>query len=293
MSVISADILNDPNKDNQFSALLDAVQRLDARVAELRATASLKSENLLDVTKKPQARRNIGIPDGDDTNNALTWDGSGWVAGSFASLLSLGSPQAMVGPSGSPQSITAGTVAIAFCIVGGGGGGAGADTSGTPQVPVSGGGGGGMYVIHRVGTATSWTYSIGAGGAGGTTGIAASSGSDGGDTSVTIDGVTYVAGGGEGGGTDTNGGNAGGGRAIASDYAVVQIPLMGGPGMQANVYVNSSGTTITNWSRGGEPPLAHAVAGSASVGGNGGFTGNNSFNGQAGSDGWIRFIEIS
>lgn len=88
---------------------------------------------------------------------------------------------------------SAGTKFI-MAIMGGGGGAGGGGGS-----VVAGGGGGGAggvsLVILKVTPGTDYTVTIGPGGAG----VNNQNGNAGGDTSITVDGVTYIAGGGSGG----------------------------------------------------------------------------------------------
>lgn len=87
---LSSSILNSDDPEWIQGRLLAELQRLNARIDELEDKASSKGENLLDLDSKPQARRNIGIPDGSSSAPYLTWGANGWTAGDIATAETLG-----------------------------------------------------------------------------------------------------------------------------------------------------------------------------------------------------------
>lgn len=83
---VSTNILNSDDPAWQMSQVVSAIQRLDRRIAELDLNAPKADANLLDLPKRDQARRNLGIPDGSADGDALLWDGSRWGPGASSAV---------------------------------------------------------------------------------------------------------------------------------------------------------------------------------------------------------------
>jgi hypothetical protein len=124
---------------------------------------------------------------------------------------------------------------IGMRLVGGGGGGAGAATA-AASASCGAGGGGGAYVekLVAVQPSTAYAYAVGAGGAGGVN--TGGTGTTGGNSTLTIGGTTYTAGGGFGGV----------GQAAA---ATVATTLGGSGGAASSGDINISGGTGRNGNR--------------------------------------------
>lgn len=141
-----------------------------------------------------------------------------------------------------PANISAQTV-LKFTVVGGGGQGGGSGAGAFSGGSGGGGGGIGVLVISGLSPGTTYTYAIGAAGSGAGT---AASGTAGGNTTLTINGVTYTAVGGPGGlagnsaaltwiGAPASGGTSGaftwvGGFAGSQGIALVSGNTFGGTG---------------------------------------------------------------
>lgn len=150
---------------------------------------------------------------------------------------------------------TPGTTRVRAFIQAGGGGGGGAPATGASQVSLGGPGGGGELVVVDIpagtGAIIGGAATVGAAGAAGTAGAA---GGNGGNSSLVINGVTYTANGGTGGGT------------FGPSSTVPFVGYSGAPG---------SGGSNTGFARsyGGEAGSIGTGPGSASfvpTGGNGG-----------------------
>lgn len=154
--------------------------------------------------------------------------------------------------SGSIYVPTAGVTAIMLQMVGGGGGGGGRSNV---ISSMGGGGAGGEYILKWiVGPFTNGVYRCGPGGIGGVN----STGSDGTGTTFSINGASYLAKGGAGGGHHLwNGGQAGGGEVIpgGSGSADLRYQMTGHVG----AYLDNSGGAVIFW--GGAGGDSHFGAG--------------------------------
>jgi hypothetical protein len=178
-------------------------------------------------------------------------------------------------------------------MVGGGGGGGGfANTGSTGGC----GGGGGAYVEHIVvgPLASTYTYSLGAGG---TAGAAANTGTAGSGGNTLFSGGSLVAGGGAGGGNGPNsgtsfavpgnGGTATGGNVTNNSGGA---GYYGGFGVNTNNFFggNGGGSFYGSGGHGGAPNVgANASAGEAYGSGGGGNGGSGTATGTAGAHGGI------
>ena len=78
---ISTSLLNSEDPEYRDGRIIAEIQRLTARLDELEQEVTIKDQNLLDLQSKPQARRNIGIPDGATSTPYLVWGANGWRVG--------------------------------------------------------------------------------------------------------------------------------------------------------------------------------------------------------------------
>jgi hypothetical protein len=158
---------------------------------------------------------------------------------------------------------------------GGGGGGNGSGLAGDNVTRWTGGGGGEggttiAYVSMTAGDTA--TVVIGAGGTGGSAGYNSNNSTDGGNTSVTIDGNTYTA----GGGSKANGWNGG----------------LGGSGTISGACGGNGGQSYTANSTGGAGGGSGATSSNTTAsqgGGGGGATYGGATAGGAGGDGFVWF----
>lgn len=176
-----------------------------------------------------------------------------------------------------------------------GGGGAGGGKANTTTI-YCGGGGAGAYgyfmVSNNISSTSNYTYSIGAGG----TGVANAAGGNGGNTSITINLVTYSCGGGFGGplgsaGRAWSGGF--GGSDFTGTFVYSNVGQEGGTGFQYNTISGQGG--FSPYGSGGTPKTStYAGAGSNARGfGSGGSGAGSSATGTlAGGNGSAGFIII-
>lgn len=161
---------------------------------------------------------------------------------------------------------------------GGGGGGAGGIRTSVPESFGGGGGGEGGTAIAYVQMTAGETATVVIGG-GGTGGGQATSGTVGGNTTVTIDGNTYTAGGG-GAGTFRAGGTGGTGDVIGS----------AGGGGDVNTGSGATAGGTGGGAGGGYCQRdGNGTNGTAGGGGAGGAGSANNYNGGAGGDGYVWF----
>lgn len=182
---------------------------------------------------------------------------------------------------------------------GGGGGGASSSGSSSTSMGARGGGGGGegarLEFYEQLTAGESYSYTIGAGGFGGQAGSAnlGYMGGNGGDSSITINGTVYVAGGGGKGYQESGGGQAGYGGVAT----IAGVTIDSGQGASGGCGGSKSNGTSVVACGGGGGGLhgGHAGAGAGSTGvcgsgGGGGGVNGSSFNaGGAGGDGYITF----
>ena len=173
-----------------------------------------------------------------------------------------------------------GTTKARILAVGGGGGGGGTYAYASANQPYGGGGGGGgggLVETNDLFGAGSYSVSVGAGGAGGprvSTHLATAdySAEDGGDTTILINGASFVTaygGGGGGGETDGHDGASGGGGSMYWVSSSSGTDHVGGFGVSGQGNVGGAGDA-NNYGGGGGGAGGAGAAASASGGGVGG-----------------------
>jgi hypothetical protein len=174
-------------------------------------------------------------------------------------------------------------------IKGGGGGGGGSqsnDSTGTKWGGGGGGAGGTTLAIVKMSAGDTAAVVIGAGGAGG---AAASIGQNGGDSTVTIAGNTYTAGGGAGAGTLSQQ-NAyyyagdGGAGTIRGEAGSVGYSMFGGTGKAVGGSGGGAGGGVSTTSAGMAGTDGGGGAGATGLG-----TTSTSYAGGAGGNGFVQF----
>jgi hypothetical protein len=157
-----------------------------------------------------------------------------------------------------------------FTLIGGGGGGGGINTA---SANGSGGGGGGAVVVYATGlsASTGYTIQIGAAGAGGiSTTTAATAGTS---TTISLDAITYTAGGGSGG-ADTVSTAGGAGGTVANTFGTgfstggFQIAGAAGRGStlaNADSFSGDGGSSPLGFGQGG-PAFTTSTAGTGIAG---------------------------
>lgn len=177
-----------------------------------------------------------------------------------------------------------------------GGGGAGGGKTTTNNVYCGGGGAGayGFVVLsNNIHSSCNYTYSIGAGGIG----VSAAAGGNGGNTSITINGVTYTIGGGQGGpignlARATRGGF--GGSNIAGTFTFSSTGNDGDFGFQFNSISGKGGSSF--YGSGGAPKTSTFIgigSNASGYGSGGGGSGSGNTTAFAGGNGTQGFILIS
>lgn len=291
----------------------DAARTLDISASNV--TISAAGAAILDDADASAQRTTLGLGTaatlnvGTSANNVVQLNGSGQLpAVSGALLTNLPTPASTGRLIRAPQILTSGTSyttpagcnSIYIEMIGGGGGGGGAATTSN----AAGGGGPSIFAWKYVSVSpnTAYTYAIGAAGNGGAAGN--NNGAAGGNTSITIAGTTYTAGGGGGGGGvsgSATGGTAGtSGTATNMDGSI--SPTAAQAGTSGGGSSGDGGTPITPYgyiypSQGSSAAQTNGetgrlYGGGGSGGRSGGTSGQNASGGN-GAQGMIRIWEYS
>lgn len=196
--------------------------------------------------------------------------------------------------SGTIYTPTLGTGMIKIELLGGGGAGGGKTT--TNNVYCGGGGAGGygfVVLSNDIHSSCNYTYSIGAGGIG----VSAQAGGNGGNTSITVNGITYTSGGGEGGiiGNVSSARRGGfGGSNISGTFTFFSPGNDGDYGFQYNTISGKGASTF--FGSGGAPKTTTFIGAGSNASGygcGGGGAGSGNTTAFAGGNGSPGFILIS
>lgn len=181
--------------------------------------------------------------------------------------------------------VPAGVTRIRFRIVGPGGGGGGTNATANTS---GGGGGSGGYIEHieTVTPGDTITYSIGTAGTGGATTATAGTSS-----TITVNGVTYTAGAGQGGTATT----AGAGGTNSGGTPLISVPGQtgGGASVAATLGVSSSGGNVFRGiGFGGLTPQNAAGSSGIGFGAGGSGASTNNATARTGGNGTNGYLEI-
>lgn len=217
------------------------------------------------------SNNNVLITSSENINGLSNTEFPLYSSRSSGEIVYIDSTQGWVASTSEDGLFLAASIPVSYGIVAGGGAAGG--SQGTSIASGGGGGGGVIANTIDVSLASTFTITVNAIGAGGVSPAAGfNTGGSGGNTSVTIDGTTYIAIGGGGGGTWSNAATSGGSGGGAGENGQSLGPGSGTSG-QGNAGGDDSGYDSGGPSAGGGGGGAGAAGSntsSTSVGGNGG-----------------------